>query len=830
MKYKNFDIFIEEKTAKGDYLLKAQAEGYGEARGSLSLDLSDPTLKKTLVSLSDRQLDKEAQIHFGLILYKKIFNGEIERVFYEYNGNVLKSNKIGIRIRLRIYPPEIASLPWELLYSPVTKQFLASSENYPLVRYIELPQRIKELESTFPVNILVVIPEYSAPYFSLDTSHEKESLLDSLKGLENNVSIFFIEGKVTRTKIIHELSKKIFHCFHFIGHGDFNANKGTLLLNDKKGGTDPINDDDFASLFQNHPSMKLVVLNSCKGAEVSTIQPMVGMAPTLVQKGIPAVIAMQYAIYDEAAVDFAQAFYQKLFKSNDSGRVDIAISHARYILGNNPPTQNDMCTPVLFMRSATGVLFDLPAGLRIIDVPINERSMDTVESTANQYSINQLIEPNLSDRKRLNDLRKKIKYARYAINSFIIAVIVVFSLLWVKAFDALTLDTKSEALIMGVGDKIFSKPINKNLALIGFTVDHDKDTWKETWRKQHASLIEKLARAGASVIVFDIKFTSKTSDETDSRLVNAINKAKQAHKATIILGYEDIKNNDFSRPVLNDSILSSSAITGFTYAGKRIGLSRSIVLAVEKELDNKDSENHGDNSDNKKKKITKYSVVVEAYAAFKHEKIGQIDANNMQIMLENSQHNIGISEYKKVRSHQKGAIQKDDFVIQNYIDFLPINTLRGKEYSHSYVAVLNNYDQEALEQAFKGKIVVVGEKNASDTFSILSLFSTDHYGYELLAEALNSLLEQRTIKANNVFVALFLMVLSGALGALLRYYIYFHNITSRTTLLMMISAVYCVVTVYIYIELLILIKVIYHLSALFFSYWITGKLMINKRQ
>ncbi|MDJ0737025.1 MAG: CHAT domain-containing protein [Nostocaceae cyanobacterium] len=52
--------------------------------------------------------------------------------------------------------------------------------------------------------------------------------------------------------------------------------------------------------------------NSCQGATVSSHQAFAGTAPNLVRRGIPAVIAMQYNIWNSTAKLFADEFYRKL--------------------------------------------------------------------------------------------------------------------------------------------------------------------------------------------------------------------------------------------------------------------------------------------------------------------------------------------------------------------------------------------------------------------------------------------------------------------------------------------------------------------------------------
>jgi tetratricopeptide (TPR) repeat protein len=105
----------------------------------------------------------------------------------------------------------------------------------------------------------------------------------------------------------------------------------------------------------------LVVLNACEGARTSQEDPYAGVAQTLVLQGIPAVIAMQFEIVETAAITFAQEFYGAVA---DGFPVDAAVSEARKAIF---ATGNDVewGTPVLYMRTPQGVIFEIPEAQRV---------------------------------------------------------------------------------------------------------------------------------------------------------------------------------------------------------------------------------------------------------------------------------------------------------------------------------------------------------------------------------------------------------------------------------------------------------------------------------
>jgi tetratricopeptide (TPR) repeat protein len=97
------------------------------------------------------------------------------------------------------------------------------------------------------------------------------------------------------------------------------------------------------------------MLNACEGARAALDDQFAGTAQSLVQLGIPAVIAMQFRITDQASILLAREFYGALA---DGYPVDAALTEARKAIKTEG---NDLewGTPVLYMRSPDGHIFDI---------------------------------------------------------------------------------------------------------------------------------------------------------------------------------------------------------------------------------------------------------------------------------------------------------------------------------------------------------------------------------------------------------------------------------------------------------------------------------------
>ena len=110
----------------------------------------------------------------------------------------------------------------------------------------------------------------------------------------------------------------------------------------------------LANLLGDQAQLQLVVLNSCEGARTTLTDPFAGVATTLIQSGVPAVVAMQFEISDEAAIVFAEELYTNLIGRQDP--IDAAVAEARKAVFVEVD-ELEWATPVLFLRDPAIALF-----------------------------------------------------------------------------------------------------------------------------------------------------------------------------------------------------------------------------------------------------------------------------------------------------------------------------------------------------------------------------------------------------------------------------------------------------------------------------------------
>ncbi|HET6313341.1 MAG TPA: CHAT domain-containing protein, partial [Chloroflexia bacterium] len=380
--YLNFDVHIQRAT-DGGYRVVVEAPSGETIRAPFDLPFSELELENFMLKAGPsrrgvRRIETsevEAAKRFGEKLYASLFTADVRSAMQSSIDQARQrgesgEERVGVRLRLRLVDvPELAGVPWEYIYNPGLNRFLALSTETPLVRYLDLPERIRPLKVVQPLRVLVMLPSPS-DYPELDVRQEWLNLSTTLAGLQQAglVQLDLLEVS-TLTGLQRQLRRDAYHIVHVIGHGAFDRNvaDGLLIFEDEDGRGRPVSGQDLAMLLHDHASLRLAVLNACEGALSAADDPFAGVAQSLVQGGLPAVIAMQFEITDRAAIVFAHEFYRAI---SDGYPVDAALTEARKVLLTESRGNGlEWGTPVLYMRSPDGRIFNLEKRQHTTDAP-----------------------------------------------------------------------------------------------------------------------------------------------------------------------------------------------------------------------------------------------------------------------------------------------------------------------------------------------------------------------------------------------------------------------------------------------------------------------------
>ncbi|MDQ3247872.1 MAG: hypothetical protein M3Q45_01560, partial [Chloroflexota bacterium] len=135
---------------------------------------------------------------WGRTLFDALFRDEV-RNRYDVSRLIARNQNKGLRIILRIRPPELAVLPWEFLLDGRTNEHLCLSTTTSLVRYVEIPQPITSLAVTPPLRILGMIAATN-DLAALDTAQEQRRVETALTALRQQglVELIWLKGQTWR--------------------------------------------------------------------------------------------------------------------------------------------------------------------------------------------------------------------------------------------------------------------------------------------------------------------------------------------------------------------------------------------------------------------------------------------------------------------------------------------------------------------------------------------------------------------------------------------------------------------------------------------------------
>jgi hypothetical protein len=375
--YTELEIYISASDVEGSYNVKAELNQDATFNGTFDLG----EIKSLL---ADAELDAG---NYGAILFDTLFRKRIRGAYDQALAYAQTQTDGRVRFRLWIANAvsELHALIWERLHTEVSPLTIAAKS--PFSRYISLETSKPDPISTEPIRILFAIanPENLTRYNLSPVAIETEvnNMLDVLAAhpLADHLQITLMPGRTGLTgdlrmaweleggqilddlptsldNLIQELSRgEGYHILHYLGHGTLQRGHAGLLMEDARGQTRPIKDQLIASRLSAVDSLPhLIFLAACDSAKrvPGNPNPFVGLAPRLIQVGIPAIVAMQDKIAIPTARKLTKYFYEKLL---DYGIVDKALNQARSFIYESNSTEWSI--PVLFMQLKDGVLFDI---------------------------------------------------------------------------------------------------------------------------------------------------------------------------------------------------------------------------------------------------------------------------------------------------------------------------------------------------------------------------------------------------------------------------------------------------------------------------------------
>jgi len=348
----------------------------GETQQAISVPYRYAEFKDDLDSLDRKRIYLEDLIQLGIRLADRLLpTGQVRELFQAALTRAGRDG--GVRLRLLIREPKLAQLPWEFSYLQLhageadRRHFLVLNPQLSMVRHEALPEEHPSLTTATPERLRLVAA-FANPadgYTRLNLKREKGVLERALRDLNADGVTIEWEPFIEDATVENLARAFLEHAdlFHFAGHGGFQAEDidpqtrepvgvGKIALVKDQESREPflLAAGELALQLQ-QAGVRVAVLGACESGRRDGINIWTGIAPALVERGVPVVVAMQYEVLDDHAIAFNQMFYTSLAAGLS---VDEAVSAGRLaMLGISNEDDVEWGVPVLYLRSPNGIIF-----------------------------------------------------------------------------------------------------------------------------------------------------------------------------------------------------------------------------------------------------------------------------------------------------------------------------------------------------------------------------------------------------------------------------------------------------------------------------------------
>jgi len=293
-----------------------------------------------LIRRHSSEFNEQKLRSFGIRLFQRVFIGNALEQYKATDPSVVALS----------VSSDLASIPWELLHDGTnwiartrgivriattgrsTPDFLPKQGNLRILTAISGPILNETMPDDDPEQIYPIDINAHTDIFK---KLEGESFPADIK----------IRRHITREAFSWELSEN-YQVLHFVGHGAI----GRLVFETRHASVNLAEESWIREQITTglRGGLRLVVLNSCHSADAS--EEAYGIANTLMETGLPALIAMQGSISELADL----AFTKNLYNALSTGKpIDEAVMIARRAMASDWQIPvHEWATPVLFINDS----------------------------------------------------------------------------------------------------------------------------------------------------------------------------------------------------------------------------------------------------------------------------------------------------------------------------------------------------------------------------------------------------------------------------------------------------------------------------------------------
>lgn len=341
-----YEDFILSISQAGDYsatssLGQKTAPAQYDQKQEMHLQLYISNITHT--THNQQALDEVYLRTFGSLLYKILFPEPIHNHWIRTDAMAKSQNK-KMRLRLIVNHEKLSHVPWEFAFDQERGVFLAIDPDTLFTRGVSLSD-VRRLEPWSSQLKVLAILSNPIDYPEIRIVAWRD-ILENVFGVAPFLLEFCPPHREQVRKRLVQFAPDI---VYFVGHGQYVGQKGSLILTDPDTSMgDPLDDHDVGDLFLGVVDrVKLMTVLACDSGTTESISNFGGTALQIVQRGVSAVVAMQYPILISSAQEFLVTFAAEIA---GHGQIDQALQAARYELKENLSRDfRSFATPVIYL-------------------------------------------------------------------------------------------------------------------------------------------------------------------------------------------------------------------------------------------------------------------------------------------------------------------------------------------------------------------------------------------------------------------------------------------------------------------------------------------------
>lgn len=315
------------------------------------------TYRDKFVSQNDETSELTA---IGHHLHSLLHYGVVGEKLEELRGELGVAG--GLRVLLDVRDPELARLPWELIYGGGSRRPFQDTKNtFVRVWHYDEGGKGEQAEPlSWPLRILIVVGVNEQQAKKIGAQQEIDRIEEALRPVKWLVDVYVCE-QATLDELERVCTEFKPHVFHYIGHGGVRqTNLGgvprtdsyVVLQNDDGKDSTWMPSQIATSLTVWGCVPRLAFVNACRSDNASTLEDQTtswDVGDAFRDLGVPAVLTMQADIEGPAAGELAGMLYQRMARGEP---VDRALAAARVrvrdtTVATNADERRDWATPTL---------------------------------------------------------------------------------------------------------------------------------------------------------------------------------------------------------------------------------------------------------------------------------------------------------------------------------------------------------------------------------------------------------------------------------------------------------------------------------------------------